>query len=91
MESTLAKKITIQFFFYILGHFYLFFYFICNFFCSHITLFSIPNNLLHILRNKLKKNNHDNWLKNKKVIQSQKMSKKLKISGFKIHKGAGIF
>ena len=30
--------------------------------------------LLHTVRNKIKKN-HDNWLKNKKVIQSQKMSK----------------
>ena len=27
------------------------------------------------MRNKIK-NNHDNWLKNKKVIQSQKISKK---------------
>ena len=31
---------------------------------------SIPKKLLHIVRNKIKKN-HDHWLK-KKVIQSQK-------------------
>ena len=36
------------------------------------------------------KNNHDDWLKKKKVIQSTKMSKKLKIFSLKIHKGAGI-
>ena len=45
---------------------------------------------LHIVKNKIKKKNHDNWLKNKKVIESQKMSKKLKIFCLKIHKGAGI-
>ena len=28
--------------------------------------------LLHIVRNDIRKN-HDNWLKNKKIIQSQKM------------------
>ena len=37
-------------------------------------LFSITKKLLNISRNKIK-NNHDNWLKNKKVIQSQKMPK----------------
>ena len=43
------------------------------------------------------KKNHDNWLKNKKVIQSKKcqqMSKKCpkkhKIFSSNIHKGAGI-
>ena len=36
------------------------------------------------------KKNHDNWLKNKKVIQSKKMSKKLNIFSLKIHKDAGI-
>ena len=89
MERTLAKKITINLFF-ILGYFYRFFYFICNFFSSHITLFSIPKELLHIVRNEIKEN-HDNWLKNNKVIQSQKLPKKLKIFSLKIHKGAGIF
>ena len=34
--------------------------------------------------------NHDNWLKNKKAIQNQIMSKKLKICSLKIHKGARI-
>ena len=34
---------------------------------------SIPKKLLHIVRNKIKKI-PDNWLKNKKVIHSQKMS-----------------
>ena len=42
-----------------------------------------------------KKKNHDNWLKNKKVIECQKMSKKcpkkLKIFSLKIHKGIGIY
>ena len=37
------------------------------------------------------KKNHNNWLKNKKVIQSQKMTKNLKIFTLKIHKGAKIF
>ena len=46
--------------------------------------------LPQIVRNKIKKN-HDNWIKNKKVIQSQKMSKKLKNFSLKIHKGAEIF
>ena len=44
------------------------------------------------IRNRILKN-HDNWLKNKKVIQSQnvkKMPKKLKIFNLKIHKGAEI-
>ena len=40
------------------------------------------------------KNNHDYWLKNKKVIQTQQMSKKcpknLKFLVLKIHKGAEI-
>ena len=47
------------------------YYFICNLLFSHITLIFIPKQLLHIVRNKIIKN-HDNWLKNKKVIQSQK-------------------
>ena len=34
------------------------------------------------------KKNHKNWLKNKKVIQSQKM---IKILSLKIQQGAGIF
>ena len=38
--------------------------------------------------------NHNNWIKNKKVTQSQKLSKKcsqnLKNFSLKIHKGAGI-
>ena len=46
---------------------------------------------LHIVRNTIKKKNHDYWLKNKKVIESQKMSKKLKTFSLKLHKGAGIF
>ena len=36
---------------------------------------SIPKKLLRTGRKKVKKKNHDNWLKNKKVIQGQKMSK----------------
>ena len=68
MESTLAIKMTTTFFFYILGY-YLFFYFIWNVFFSHVTLFSISKKLLHILRNKIKQN-HDNCLEKKKVIQS---------------------
>ena len=82
----LAKKIT-KIFFFILGYYS--FYFICNFFSSHLTLFSIPKMFLHIVRNNIKKN-HDNWLKNKKAIQSQKMPKKLQIFSLKIHKNAGI-
>ena len=42
---------------------------------------------------KNKKKNHENWLKNKKVIQSnnfKKMPKKLKIFSVKIHKGVRI-
>ena len=56
MESTLAKKISKIFFLYF-GIFLLIFlfYFICNFFFSHVTLFSIPEKLLHIVRNKIKK------------------------------------
>ena len=38
-------------------------------------MLSIFKKLLDIVRNKIKKN-PDNWLKNKKVIQSQKMSTK---------------
>ena len=38
-------------------------------------VFFMPKNLPRILRKKMKKN-HDNWLKTKKVIQSQKMSEK---------------
>ena len=40
------------------------------------------------------KKNYDNWMKNKKVIQSQQMSKiclKIKIFSSKINKGAAIF
>ena len=51
---------------------------------------SISKYLVHILKNKIKKN-HGNWLKNKKVIHSIKMPKKFKIFSLKIHKGAGIF
>ena len=40
--------------------------------------------------NKTKKKNHDDCLKNKKVIQSQQTSEILKIFSLKIHKGAGI-
>ena len=40
-------------------------------------------------KEKNKKKNHHNWLKNKKVIQSQQMPKKLKIFSLKIHKAAG--
>ena len=62
-------------------------------FRSHVTLFSIPKKLLHIARNKIKKN-HDNWLKKQKSYSKsknvQKMPKKLKIISLKIHKGAGI-
>ena len=31
-----------------------------------------PKKMLHIVKDKIKKN-HDNWLKNKKVTQSQKI------------------
>ena len=46
--------------------------------------------MLHNVRNKILKN-HDNWLKSKNVVQSQKMPKKLTIFSLKIHKSAGIF
>ena len=48
----------------------------CNCFLARVL--SIPKKLVHIVRNKIKKKNHDNWLKNKKVIQSQKRPKTLK-------------
>ena len=35
----------------------------------------MPKKLLHIVRNEIKKN-HENWSKNKKVIQSQKNAQK---------------
>ena len=44
-----------KFLFYILGYFYSFFNFICNFFFGYITSFSIPKSLLHIVRNRMKK------------------------------------
>ena len=40
---------------YIWGYFYLFFNFICNFFPSHVALFSTPKKLLNIVRNRIKK------------------------------------
>ena len=55
--------------------------------------FPYPKMLLHIVRNKIRK---ESWqlVKNKKVNQSRIMSKKchqiLKISSLKIHTGAGI-
>ena len=62
MESTLAEKITTNFFFIFRD---IFIYFICNFFLSHVTLFSIPKKLLYNVRKKIKKD--DNWLKNKNI------------------------
>ena len=54
---------------------------------------SITKKLQHTVRNKIKKN-RDNWLKNKKDIQSLKMSKKMgkKLKNFSLnmHKGAEI-
>ena len=67
MEITLAKKITTNFFLYF-GIFYFYYFILIVAFFSHVTLFSIPKKLLHNVKN------HVNWLKNKKVIQSQKMS-----------------
>ena len=49
-----------------------------NFFFIIISLdkvLSMLKKLLHIVRNKTKKN-YENWLKNKKVIQCQKMLQK---------------
>ena len=46
--------------------------------------------LLKTVRNKIKKIN-DNWLENKKVIQSWNVQKMPKIFSSKIHKGAEIF
>ena len=55
---------------------YLFFNYICKFFFIYLILFFIPKKLLQVVRNKIKKKNHDNRLKNKKKFLSQKMSKK---------------
>ena len=57
LESTLAINITTtNFYFYVLGYFYLFFNFIlfATFF-SHVALLSILKKCLHIVRNKIKK------------------------------------
>ena len=51
--------------------------------------FPYPKSCYTLQGKKIKKN-HDNWLKNKKVIQCQKMPKKLKFFYLKIDKGAGI-
>ena len=72
MESTLAKKITTKFVFMFWDIFINFFILFVTFLFSHVTLFSITKNLMHIIRNKIKKD-HDNWLKNNKVIKSQKI------------------
>ena len=40
-------------------------------------MLSITIKFLHTVRNKMEKD-HDKWLKNKKVIQSQRMSKNSK-------------
>ena len=57
-------------------------------------MLTMPKKLLHIVRNKMKKN-HDNWLKKEKsYLKSKnvkKMLKKHKFFGSKIHKGAGIW
>ena len=54
------------------------FYFICNFFFSHVTLFSIPKKFLHILRNKIKKETSQ-LLKNN-ITWLEKSTIKIKIS-----------
>ena len=88
IESTLAKKITSHFFVIFWDIFIKFiFYVISNFFQSCYLISHIQKVSTHCEE----QNNHGNWLKNKKVIQSQKMPKKLKIFSLKIHKGAGIF
>ena len=93
MERTLAKKITTNLFiFYILGYFYLFFILFVTLFFCHVTLFSIAKKLLHIARNKIKRN-HDNWLKKKSYSKSKnvkKMPKKHNIFSLKIQKDAGV-
>ena len=76
----------------ILGYFS-FFNFICNFFSSHVTIFSISKKLIQILRNEIKK---ESWqfLKKKSYSNSKnvnKMYKKLKNFSLKIHKDAGTF
>ena len=94
IEGTLTKKITTKFFFYILGYFYLFFYFIFNFSLSYVNLFSIAKNLLHAVRNKIKKEPWKLVKKQKSYSKSKnvkKMPKKLNIFSLKILKDAGIF
>ena len=85
MESTLSKKITAHFFF-IFGD--IFINFICNFFQSSYFIFH--NQKVAVDCKEQNKKNHDNWLKNKKVIQCKKMSKKCpkysKMYSLKIHK-----
>ena len=91
MESTLAKKITTTIFYFIFWD--IFIYFICNFFFSHSSLFSIPKKLLHIVRARIKKESWQVVKKKKlfKVKNVKKMPKKLKIFSLKILKGAEIF
>ena len=80
-------------FFYILGYFDLFIYFIYNFFFNHVSSFSILKKFLCIVRSKIKKESwqldkkQESYSKSKNV---QRMPKKLKISRLKIHKEAGI-
>ena len=64
-------------------------YFICNFFSVMLPYFTCPKSC-HTFQGTKYKKNHDNLLKNKKVIKSQKMSNKLQIFSLKIHKGVGI-
>ena len=73
MESTLAKKVTTKFYFLFFGIFLfiLIFYFIFNFFFSHVTLFPIPKKLLHLVRNKIRK---ESW----KLVRKQKKLFKVK-------------
>ena len=56
-------------------------------------VFSIPKKLLHIIRNKIKKESWQLVLKNSYSMSKyvQKMDKKLKIFSFEIHKGARIW
>ena len=59
------------------------FYFICNFFFQSCYPIFQPQKCVTYCKGQNKKKNHDNWSKNKKVIQSQKLSKKcLKDSKF---------
>ena len=71
IESTLAKKIIAAIIFLYFGIFILF----ITYFFSHVTSFSIPKKLLHIVGNKMRK---ESW----QLVEKQKSYSKSKNSKF---------